>query len=57
VDSGDKHVRFIAGKTMLEEVKDTALADNIHPGDSGFVAMASHIGAALKEMIGARNEN
>ena len=57
VDSGDKHVRFIAGKTMLEEVKDTALADNIHPGDSGFIAMASHIGAALKEMIGARNEN
>ena len=45
-------MRFIAGKTMLEKVKDTALADNIHPGDSGFIAMASHIGAVLKEIVG-----
>ncbi len=52
IDSGDQYVCFISGKTMLEAVKDTALADNIHPGDSGFIAMASHIGAALKEMIG-----
>ena len=52
IEDGDKYVRFIAGKTMLEKVKDTALADNIHPGDSGFIAMASHIGAVLKEIVG-----
>ncbi|MBQ8429536.1 MAG: hypothetical protein IJX30_05530 [Clostridia bacterium] len=54
MESGDKYVRFISGKTMLEGVKDTALADNIHPGDGGFIVMASYIGEALKELIGAK---
>lgn len=51
VANGDKFVRFIAGDNMLEAVKDTALADNIHPGDSGFIAMANFIGDALKDLL------
>ncbi len=51
IDAGDKYVCFISGKTMLEAVKDTALADNIHPGDTGFPSMAKLIGTALKEFL------
>ena len=49
--AGDRKVRFIAGDEMLKAVKDVALADNIHPGDAGFVEMAKHIGQALKELL------
>lgn len=49
--SGDKHVCFISGKEMLERVKDSALADNIHPGDVGFTCMAEYIGNALKTLL------
>ena len=49
--NGDKFVKFIPGKMMLESIKDTALADNIHPGDSGFINMASFVGNALKEFL------
>ena len=48
---GDKNVRFIAGETMLAPVKDTALADNIHPGDTGFASMAKFILETLKEFF------
>lgn len=51
VKAGDKKVCFISGQEMLEEVKDTALADNIHPGDTGFACMARHIGNALKALL------
>ena len=51
VKAGDKRVRFISGKEMLEEVKDTALADNIHPGDTGFANMAKFILKVLREML------
>ena len=49
--NGDQYVRFISGKSILETVKDTALADNIHPGDSGFINMASFVGESLKEFF------
>ena len=48
---GDKKVCFISGVEMLSAVKDTALADNIHPGDSGFISMASHITKELKLLL------
>ena len=48
---GDKHVSLIAGMDMLKSVKDTALADNIHPGDSGFISMARIISAELKKFL------
>jgi len=51
VRRGDTRVRFIAGSTMLESVKDTALADNIHPGDSGFVCIAEHVHEALQDLF------
>ena len=51
IANGDKCVRFISGKTMLESVKDVALADNIHPGDSGFIHMASFVANALKDFL------
>lgn len=49
--SGDKFVRFISGKTMLEGIQDIALADNIHPTDVGFVSMAKFIAKELKEFL------
>ena len=36
---------------MLESVKDTALADNIHPGDSGFICMAKFVKDALNDLF------
>ncbi|MBQ9714434.1 MAG: hypothetical protein IJV83_03845 [Clostridia bacterium] len=51
IRSGDKFVRFISGAEILKDVKDTALADNIHPGDSGFISMAKYIGDALREFL------
>lgn len=51
VAGGDKFVRYIAGNTMLKEIKDSALADNVHPGDVGFLYMANAIEKALKEFL------
>ncbi len=51
IKSGDKLVRLISGKQMLKSVKNTAFADNIHPGDSGFISMASHITKELKLLL------
>ena len=51
IRSGDKFVRFLSGTEILKNVKDTALADNIHPGDSGFIYMAKCIGKALKGFL------
>ena len=49
--SGDKNVVFFAGNELLESVKDTALADNIHPGDNGFLRIAECVGGALKKFL------
>lgn len=49
--NGDKAVCFISGKEMLASVKDTALADNVHPGDNGFLAMAGFIKKALQDLM------
>lgn len=51
VAGGDKFVRYIDGSTMLKEVKNIALADNVHPGDVGFLYMANFIEKALKEFL------
>ena len=51
LSNGDTLVRFLSGREMLEKVKDTALADNIHPGDNGFLCMAEHIENALKSLL------
>lgn len=51
INNGDKNVKLIKGKDMLEPVKDVALADNIHPGDIGFNSIATFVITALKEFI------
>ncbi|MBE5746584.1 MAG: hypothetical protein E7352_00185 [Clostridiales bacterium] len=51
IKSGDKSVCFITGAEMLKDVKDTALADNVHPGDSGFISIAQFVGDALKAFV------
>lgn len=51
IKNGDKNVRLIKGKDMLESVRDVAIADNIHPGDVGFNSIASFVIKALKEIL------
>lgn len=51
LSKGDKRVRFIAGKDMIASVRDTAFADNIHPGDSGFICMAQFVREALIDLF------
>lgn len=51
---GDKNVYFIPGPDLVntnEIVRETALVDNCHPNDSGFVSMASVIYEKLKEIL------
>ena len=51
IKSGDKAVRFISCRDIFEDVRDVALADNIHPGDIGFSKIAEHVSLALKELM------
>ena len=49
---GDKNVYMIDGPDLLLEcVRETALVDNCHPNDSGFVSMAHIVGNQLKEIL------
>lgn len=49
---GDEHVYMIEGTQLLWEcVRETALVDNLHPNDSGFVSMADVIEKKLREML------
>ena len=48
VNSGDKNVYFLSGSEVIAPVKNQALADNIHPGDVGFNAIANAILPILK---------
>ncbi len=51
--AGDKNVYFIPGdELILPLVRDSALVDNTHPNDSGFVSMAHVLGKLLKELLG-----
>ncbi|MBQ8894287.1 MAG: hypothetical protein IJ043_07755 [Clostridia bacterium] len=53
--AGDKNVYFIPGPDLLIDlVRETALVDNCHPNDSGFVSMAYVIGEKLKEILKKR---
>ena len=51
VNSGDKNVRLIYGKDMLDSVRDVAMADHIHPNDIGFHSIAGFVTKALKEFL------
>lgn len=50
--AGDENVYFIPGPDLLIElVRETALVDNCHPNDSGFVSMAHVISKKMKEIL------
>ena len=51
VKNGDENVYFLSGTEILTSVKDSALADNIHPGDIGFAAIANAVASILKEQL------
>ena len=48
VNGGDKNVYFLSGSEIIAPVKNLALADNVHPGDVGFNAIANAILPILK---------
>lgn len=49
--AGDRNVYFLPGPGLLEEsVRDTALVDNCHPNDSGFVSMANAVIRVLRNI-------
>ena len=52
VANGDKNVYFIPGPELLVDfVRESALVDNCHPNDAGFVSMAYVVGNKLKEIL------
>jgi hypothetical protein len=51
IKNGDKNVRLIYGKDMLESVRDVALADHIHPNDIGFNSIAGFVTNAINEFL------
>lgn len=51
VSRADKNVYFLSGTEILAPVRDCALADNIHPGDIGFSAIASALIPLLKDIF------
>jgi lysophospholipase L1-like esterase len=48
IDGGDERVRFVDG---LPIVRETQLADGIHPNDEGHHALAAAFGPVLKAMV------
>lgn len=51
IQNGDRNVYFLSGSKMLEPVRDSALTDNVHPGDVGFYAIADSLITILKEVL------
>lgn len=51
IAAGDKNVFCIKGPDLIESVRESALVDNCHPNDCGFVSMAYVIGNKLKEIL------
>lgn len=52
VAAGDKNVYFIPGPDLLiDMVRESALVDNCHPTDAGFVSMAYVVGKKIKEIL------
>ncbi len=51
LDAGDKNVYYIPGNELIDErFAETALVDNCHPNDSGFVSMAYRLAETLKKV-------
>lgn len=50
-DNGDKNVYYLSGIEIMQSVKNCCLADNIHPGDVGLLAMANALAPILKNVF------
>lgn len=51
IESGDKNVYFIDGKTLMRIAKDGGTVDGCHPNDLGFYSMAKALEKVLKKLI------
>lgn len=51
IDSGDKNVYFIGGKSLMRLCKDDGTVDNCHPTDIGFFSMAVALERVLKKIL------
>ena len=51
IAEGDKNVFFLSGTEILKDVRDSALADNIHPSDVGFRAIADALEPILRTVL------
>ena len=51
IANGDQNVALLSGTELMQPIHDVALADNIHPADIGFAAMAKAIGKQIKQML------
>ena len=49
--AGDENVYFVSGARLIERVREVALADNVHPGDIGFAAMADGLIPLLRDIL------
>lgn len=50
--NGDRNVYFIPGPQLLNDAtRNTALVDNCHPNDSGFVSMAGAVADVLRKIL------
>ena len=51
IAKGDKNVRFIDGRTLMEIAGTEGTVDTVHPTDFGFYSMAKRILEELRELI------
>lgn len=51
IQTGDENVYFLSGAKALDPIRDTALTDNVHPGDVGFYAIAEALISILKKVL------
>ena len=51
INAGDKNVYFLSGAEIIAGVRDSALADNVHPSDIGFCAMADALAPIIKGVL------
>lgn len=51
VESGDRNVYLIDGRTLMEMAGDEGTVDNCHPNDLGFMSMAKALGDVLEKVL------
>lgn len=51
LESGDKNVYFLDGKTLMQLAQNDGNVDNCHPNDLGFASMAKAVGDILEKIF------